>query len=114
VDPESGIRYHQGIVTDICNRYNRWQAHQNFCNPFLTIFSDNTPLCRLRDIFLDGNTFKKSHRVEKECLVADLMVGIAFCYQRFKISYAYTFQTKEFEGQGNTHKLGSLSISCTY
>lgn len=68
----------------------------------------------LRDIFLDGNTFKESHSVEKKHVVADLMVGIAVYYNRFKCSYAYTFRTKEFEGQGNAHTFGSLSISFTY
>lgn len=68
----------------------------------------------LRDIFLDGNTFKNSHSVEKEYFVADLMVGIAVYYKRLKISYAYTFRTKEFKLQKDPHTFGSLSISFTY
>lgn len=68
----------------------------------------------LRDIFLDGNTFKESHSVEKKYVVADLMVGIALYYKRFKLSYAYTFRTREFETQRSPHTFGSVSISFTY
>jgi len=68
----------------------------------------------LRDIFLDGNTFKESHSVEKEYFVADMMVGIAVYYKRLKVSYAYTLRSREFEGQGDRHTFGSFSISFTY
>ena len=68
----------------------------------------------LRDIFLDGNTFKDSHSVEKEYFVADLMVGIAFHYKRLKFSYAYTFRSKEFKLQKDPHAFGSLSVSVSY
>jgi len=68
----------------------------------------------LRDIFLDGNTFKESHSVDKKYFVADLMVGIAVYYRRYKFSFAYTFRTKEFEEQRDTYVFGSLMISVTY
>lgn len=68
----------------------------------------------LRDIFLDGSTFKESHRVEKENVVADLIVGLAFYYHRLKCSYAYTFRTIEFNEQRVPHAFGALSVAFTY
>jgi lipid A 3-O-deacylase len=68
----------------------------------------------LRDIFLDGNSFKDSHSVDKKYFVADLMVGIAVYYQEFKFSYGYTFRTKEFEEQQDPYGFGSFTISFSY
>jgi len=67
-----------------------------------------------RDIFLDGNTWKNSHRVDKEDFVADLSVGISFLVHRWKVSYGQVFRTREFRGQPHSHQYGSLSLSYTW
>jgi len=67
-----------------------------------------------RDIFLDGNTFRDSHSVDKEFLVGDLALGISLIVDSFKLSYAQVFRTREFEGQDDFQKFGSISISYTY
>jgi len=67
-----------------------------------------------RDIFLDGNTFKTSHRVDKEHLVADLIMGIAWYVKRYKFSFAYTIRSREFKNQRVAHTFGSLSLAFTY
>lgn len=64
-----------------------------------------------RDIFLDGNTFKDSHSVDKKPLVADAYAGISFLAGRWKISYAQVFRTREFDGQPHHHEYGSMSFS---
>jgi len=66
------------------------------------------------DIFLDGNTFKSSHSVDKEFLVADAAVGISMIYHGVKISYAQVFRTREFRKQKHSHSYGSLAISYTF
>ena len=68
----------------------------------------------LRDIFLDGNSFKDSHSVDKKYFVSDLMIGIAVNYRKFKFSYGYTFRTKEFEEQRDLYGFGSFTLSFTY
>lgn len=68
----------------------------------------------LRDIFLDGNTFKASHSVDRENLVADLKAGIAWNYKRYICSFAYTLRTRAFKGQRVPHIFGSLSFTFTY
>lgn len=64
-----------------------------------------------RDIFLDGNTFKDSHSVDRKPVVADLYAGVALLIDRWKLSYAQVFRTREFEGQPHHHEYGSLSLS---
>ena len=64
-----------------------------------------------RNIFLDGNTFKASHSVDKRHEVADLYVGFGFNLQHWKISYSQVFRTREFEQQDESQKYGLLSIS---
>lgn len=66
------------------------------------------------NIFLDGNTFRDSHSVDKENWVGDLSLGVAFLYGGFKISYANAFRTKEFEGQKRVSRFGSLTASMQF
>lgn len=67
-----------------------------------------------RDIFLDGNTFTDSHKVDKETLVGDLIIGGSVVFYHFKLSYAQVFRSREFEGQKKRHNFGSVSLSMTY
>lgn len=67
-----------------------------------------------RDIFLDGNTFKDSHSVDKERVVADLSAGVSLTAGHWKLSYARVFRTREFREQPHNHNYGSLSISYSW
>lgn len=67
-----------------------------------------------RDIFLDGNTWKNSHSVDKENFVADIAIGLSFLIRNWKFSYAQVSRTREFKGQADHHEYGSLSISYTW
>jgi len=68
----------------------------------------------LRDIFLDGNTFRDSHSVDKEPLVGDAVWGVAATWERWKLSLANYYRTRQFEGQDGGHKFGSISLSYSY
>ena len=68
----------------------------------------------MRDIFLDGNTFRDSHHVDKELLVGDLVIGAAVLVKHVKLSYAKVFRSKEFESQNDYHTFGSVSLSLTF
>lgn len=67
-----------------------------------------------RDIFLDGNTYRDSHSVDKRALVADLAVGVSTTFHRWKVSYAYVTRTREYDEQKRVHQYGSLSFSYTW
>ena len=64
-----------------------------------------------RNIFLDGNTFKDSHSVEKNHFVGSLQAGIAVTYENIRIAYTHIFRTKEFKGQDNADEFGAITIS---
>ena len=68
----------------------------------------------VRDIFLDGNTFTDSHSVDKEPLVADLIIGASMVMRPYKLSYAQVFRTQEFDGQRLNPNFGSISLSVTF
>ena len=68
----------------------------------------------IRDIFLDGNTFRDSHSVDREWWVGDFILGISLILDSFKLSYLHVFRTPEFEEQKSGHNFGSISLSYTY
>lgn len=63
----------------------------------------------LRNIFLDGNTFRDSHRVDKESLVGDYEYGLGFRVRWFRFGYRVVTRSVEFEG-GRPHHFGSISV----
>ncbi len=67
-----------------------------------------------RDIFLDGNTFADSHSVDKKRYVADLAAGVSLVYGNFKLSLSKVVRTREFRGQNDNQRFGSIALSYTY
>ena len=67
-----------------------------------------------RNIFLDGNTFRDSHSIDKKPFVADLIGGIGMIIHRFKITYSYVHRTKEFDTQRDEQNFGAISASFTF
>ena len=65
----------------------------------------------LRDITLDGNTFQDSPSVDKKFFVPMAGVGMTVGNRKFQASFAYIFWGKEFEGQKQNEKFGSISVS---
>ncbi len=62
----------------------------------------------VRNIFLDGNTFKDSHHVDKEPLVAEMSTGVTTRYKHLSLSVVYTRKTREFEQQKKVTALDRL------
>lgn len=67
-----------------------------------------------RNIFLDGNTFKDSHSVDKKHLVADANIGAALTYDDYRLSYTLNYRTKEFDGQSDPSVFGSLTLTTRF
>ncbi len=67
-----------------------------------------------RNIFLDGNTFRESHSVDKKPFVAQCTGGIGVILHRFKITYSYVYRTKEFETQKEGQQFGAITVSYTF
>jgi hypothetical protein len=72
--------------------------------------------CRwvIRNIFLDGNSFQDSHRVDKEPLVAEMRGGLTIIFKRVEFSGAYVKRTREFELQEVRDSYGSASITMKF
>lgn len=83
--------------------------HKNGFNWYL--FTGLEGRAVLRNIFLDGNSFSSSHSVDKKHFVGDLQAGIAFKFNRLRLSYTQIFRTKEFEEQNTADVFGALSLS---
>lgn len=64
-----------------------------------------------RDIFLDGNTFRDSARVDRKPLVADVQAGVAVQTGDWRLAYTYVTRTEEFETQGGQQDFGTLALS---
>jgi hypothetical protein len=64
-----------------------------------------------RNLFLDGNTFQDSPRVDKLPLVGDLQAGVVLIFQHVRLSYTHIWRSKEFEGQGSADAFGVVSAS---
>lgn len=63
------------------------------------------------NIFLDGNTFGTSPRVDKKPLVGDLQFGVAVTFDNMRVAYTHVLATEEFHGQGRGDAYGSFSFS---
>jgi hypothetical protein len=68
----------------------------------------------LQNIFLDGNTFKDSHSVEKIPLVGDVQFGVAAAALGVRVGVVYIMRTREFEGQVSPDHFGSITASFSW
>jgi hypothetical protein len=68
----------------------------------------------LQDIFLDGNSWRDSHSVDKKPLVGEAAIGVSALFEHWKLSFARVHRSREFEGQPGGHSYGSLSVSYNY
>jgi hypothetical protein len=66
------------------------------------------------NIFLDGNTCKDSHSVDKNYFVADISAGVSVVYKRVKLTYTHVYRTEEFKGQDGGLFFGSISLAVTF
>lgn len=67
-----------------------------------------------RDIFLDGNTFGNSARVEKIPLVGDMQFGFVYQFDRFRMAISSMIRTREFETQQRYSNYGAVNFSRQY
>jgi len=83
-------------------RPNGWSWH---------LFATSDAAWVIRDITLDGNTFRNSHSVDKRHVVAYGGYGVAVMYGRWKFAAARYHSTREFNGQRQSPVFGSFTIS---
>jgi len=67
-----------------------------------------------RNIFLDGNTYKSSHRVHRNTWVADGQIGAVVMFSRVRVAFTNVFRSKEFNGQQTPSEFGAISVTFSY
>lgn len=67
-----------------------------------------------RNIFLDGNTFRDSHSVDKKYFVADVYAGISLVYKKIRLTYTQVYRTEEFHGQDSGQGFGSVTMAVMF
>lgn len=68
----------------------------------------------LRDITLDGNTFRASPSVDKRPLVADIGYGIAAYHGDWRFAFARYHRSREFRGQKDVPVYGTVTIGRSF
>lgn len=64
-----------------------------------------------RNIFLDGNTWRDSHSVDKHPLMGDLSAGLVLAWPSFQLTYTQDLRTREFRGQDEADVFGSVAVT---
>ncbi len=67
-----------------------------------------------RNIFLDGNTFRKSRSVSKKPFVADIMGGAVLNFSKVRLAYTHVLRTREFRGQDGKDNYGALTLTLRF
>ena len=74
------------------------------------VFAGADGRCVLRDITLDGNTFRHSQSVEKYNFVNDLSWGVAVdLFRHCELSWTQVTRSKQFHTQQNKDVFGSIN-----
>ncbi|EHJ93242.1 lipid A deacylase LpxR family protein [Vreelandella boliviensis] len=64
-----------------------------------------------QNLMLDGNTFRNSHSVDRKEWIGDLSAGLALAWEDWQVSYAAIQRSREFDGQEEQDKFGSITLS---
>ena len=68
----------------------------------------------VRNIFLDGNSFRNSRSVDKRPLVGDLQFGGVLFLKNVRLSYTQVLRSREFETQEKKDSFGSVNLSLQF
>ncbi len=66
------------------------------------------------NIFLDGNTFRNSHSVDKKYLVGEFQTGIVATLGDVRMGFTQIFRSKEFDGQDAPDVYGAVTVSAGF
>ncbi len=114
-----------GLTLQITPSYAKWQDAPIRVRPaipgsgiFLTpdrrfswsLFASIDNRLVARNIFLDGNSFRRSHHVEKRNFVSDASAGVTLTYDDIRLSYTLNYRTKEYKGQDTPDVFGAVSL----
>lgn len=94
------------------------EGDPRFFRPFhrlgFHVFMGLDVVYQIHNTTLDGNNYHTSHSVEKMPFFANFIAGFGAIIYRFKITYSYVFQTKQFKTQKVGQNYGSVTFSFSF
>jgi hypothetical protein len=79
-------------------------------SPSLEFFASADRKAVARDLLLDGNTFRSSHRVKREPFTSDIAIGIAANVGRLGLRYESVLWTRKFTTESRRQRYSSLLV----
>lgn len=67
-----------------------------------------------RNIFLDGNSWRDSHSVDRNLVVGDISVGAVMTWRSLRIAATQTYRTRQYSTQGDPDLFGSISLGLAF
>lgn len=64
-----------------------------------------------RNLFLDGNTFGQSVRVEKHTRVSEGAFGFGYRFAQWGVEYRFVVRSPEYQAQPEPHGYGSIRLT---
>jgi lipid A 3-O-deacylase len=64
-----------------------------------------------RNIFLDGNSFRSSRKVDRKNFVSDIQIGVAANLADARITYTHVFRSREFKTQDEGDEYGAIAVT---
>lgn len=94
----------------------------NFVNPTsqnknrksIYVFASGQGIAIARNIFLDGNTFRNSHRVKKYPFLLETEFGVVGSYKRWTGTWRFVSRSPEFEQRSRINSFASISLGYEY
>ncbi len=77
-------------------------------NPGFFLMAGLTGRYVARDIFVDGNTWRDSHSVDRTPFVADQMLGFGMHWKRLELRVTMTRRTNQYSSQAGATRFGSV------
>jgi len=108
---ENGARQSHNIQPSIAQ--NTYLFRTDLSQGYFGLFGITGRLT-LRNIFLDGNTFRDSPSVEKELLSAGVFYGIGYTTRKWEVSVSWVREGKRFETQDEGLNFGSVTVTYRY
>jgi hypothetical protein len=68
----------------------------------------------IHNVFLDGNTWRESHHVNKRPFVGDVWLGFAAVLKNVEISFRHVFRSREFDDQISSDSFGSVTVAVKF
>jgi lipid A 3-O-deacylase len=107
-----GLPDNFGTATALATGTNTAPSRMSFYTPQLPIHGFVALDARyvVKDVTLDGNTWRNSASVERKDLVADIGIGLAMHWNGWEMTIARYFRTKEFASQAWDTEFGGIAI----